>query len=273
MQKHFLAAAVGLIAILASTHTQAQTSVTVSPIDMKGWVFFDDGAFTPCFANNVCAIESGPQTPPAGMGSARLALVGSSDRPSLGARLDSLAGVRLADITVLTYSTFIATNQNVQAIALQFPVDNDVTDLDYAYRGRLVFEPYHEPSLGPVQTGVWQTWNTLNGKWWLSSAGNPDRLPNAACSQSAPCTVTELLAHYPNIGVRDVPAEPNVILKAGSGWVDFDGNVDALTIGTLGSVSTTYNFEVGPTNKEACYNNGWVDFFRNQGQCVSRFVN
>ena len=153
----------------------------------------------------------------------------------------------LADITTLSYSTYRTTPTaptDVKAIALQFPVDNDVTDTDFAFRGRLVFEPYHEPSLGPVMAGVWQTWDTLAGKWWLSSAGNPSRFPSSVCSQGAPCTRAQLLGTYPNIGIRDVPGEPNTILKAGSGWTNFDGNTDALKVG-IGGITTTYNFELG----------------------------
>lgn len=260
---------------LACAPVFAQTSVTVSPADMKGWVFFDDLAGTPCLAGNLCEMVSGPAAPPAGGGSAHLKLVSPGDRPSLGTLLGQLAGKKFADITTLSYSTYKTTptaSTDVLAIALQFPVDNDVTDSDFAFRGRLVFEPYQEPSLGPVLAGVWQTWNTLAGKWWLSSAGNPSRFPSFVCSQSAPCTVTELLGHYPNIGIRDIPGQPNTILKAGAGWTNFDGNTDALTVGING-VTTTYNFEVGPTSKDGCKNGGWEGIFKNQGQCVSSFSN
>lgn len=258
---------------LACVPAFAQTTVTVSPADMKGWAFFDDGGPTPCLPSNLCEMVNGPANPPAGSGSAHLKLVSASDRPSVGTLLGQLAGKRFADITTLSYSTYKSTptaSGDAKAIALQFPVDNDVMDQDFAFRGRLVFEPYHEPSLGPVVAGVWQTWNTLDGKWWLSSAGNPARFPSSVCSQSTPCTVSQLLGHYPNIGIRDALAEPNTILKAGSGWTDFDGNTDALSVGIAG-VTTTYNFELGPTNSEGCKNGGWEGIFKNQGQCVSSF--
>ncbi len=259
---------------LACAPAFAQTTVTVAPVDMKGWVFFDDGAGTTCLPGNLCEMVSGPAAPPAGSGSAHLKLVGINDRPSLGALLSQLAGQKFADITTLNYSTYKTAPTapgDVLAIALQFPVDNDVTDSDFLFRGRLVFEPYHEPSLGPVIAGVWQTWNTLAGKWWLSSAGNPSRFPSSVCSQSAPCTVAQLVGYYPNIGIRDVPGQPNTILKAGGGWVNFDGNTDALTIG-IGGTTTTYDFELGPTNKDECKNGGWEGIYKNQGQCVSSFA-
>ena len=260
---------------LACAPAFAQTAVTVSPADMKGWVFFDDGTSGPCLPGNLCEMVNGPATPPAGSGSAHLKLVTASDRPTLGALLGQLAGKKFAGITTLSYSTYKTTPtaaSDVLAIALQFNVDNDVTDADFAFKGRLVFEPYNEASLGPVQAGVWQTWNTLAGKWWLSSAGNPARFPLSVCSISAPCTVAELLGHYPKIGIRDVPGQPNTILKAGGGWTNFDGNTDALKVGIDGT-TTTYNFELGPTNKDECKNGGWEGIFKNQGQCVSSFSN
>ena len=81
-----------------------------------------------------------------------------------------------------------------------------------------------------------------------------------------------MLGTYPNIGIRDVPGQPNTILKAGGGWTNFDGNTDALQIG-IGGITTTYNFELGPTNKDECKNGGWEGIFKNQGQCVSSFSN
>lgn len=259
---------------LACAPVFAQTTVTVSPIDMKGWAYFDDGTGLSCLVSNVCEMVSGPGMPPAPSGSARLKLTALSDRPSLGALLGQLAGKRLTDITALSYSTYKTTptvSSDVLAIALQFNVDNDVMDNDFTFKGRLVFEPYQEPSLGPVTAGTWQTWDTLKGKWWLSGAsGTPPRLPSTVCAQSLPCTVSQLIQYYPNIGIRDVPGQPNTILKAGGGWTGFDGNTDALTVG-IGGVTTTYNFELGPTNKDECKNGGWEGIFKNQGQCVSSF--
>lgn len=258
---------VGAIALACASTMAQTTTVNVWPGDMQGWVFFDDLAGAPC--TGTCAMVNGPGSPPAGSGSARLTLVLGSERPTLGALLAQLAGQRLADIHTLRYSTYKTTptvSTDVLAIALQFNVDDDVTNNLAPFRGRLVFEPYHEPSLGPVVAGQWQTWNTLRGKWWLSS-----NFFGSFCRQSNPCTIGQLLATYPNMGIRDVLGQPNTFLKAGSGWSNFDGNTDALTIG-IGATTTTYNFELGPTNKEQCKDGGWVGFFKNQGQCVSTFA-
>ena len=141
-----------------------------------------------------------------------------------------------------------------------------MTDADHAFKGRLVFEPYQAPG-NVVAAGVWQTWNTLAGKWWLTQ---PGLFPLVPCSQSTPCKISDLTSHYKNIGIRDVPGQPNTILKAGGGWSNFDGNTDALTVG-IGGSTTIYNFELGPTNKDECKNGGWEGIYKNQGQCVSSF--
>ena len=84
--------------------------------------------------------------------------------------------------------------------------------------------------------------------------------------------MAELLGRYPKIGIRDIPGQPSTTLKAGGGWTNFDGNTDALKVG-IGCVTTTYNFELGPTNKDECKDGGWEGIFNNQGQCVGSFSN
>jgi hypothetical protein len=65
-------------------------------------------------------------------------------------------------------------------------------------------------------------------------------LTTNACVQATPCTWTQLLAAFPNIGVH--ASYGAVVLKAGSNWAGFRGNVDQLSIGVSG-VTTTFDFE------------------------------
>ena len=58
--------------------------------------------------------------------------------------------------------------------------------------------------------------------------------------RASPCTWTQILALFPNLGIHKVYGA--VVLKAGSGWAAFRGNVDAISIGVSG-VTTTFNFE------------------------------
>lgn len=80
------------------------------------------------------------------------------------------------------------------------------------------------------------------GKWWGTRASvtrggvavaNP-------CVQSTPCTWTQVLATFPNVGVHATYGA--IVLKAGSGWANFRGNVDSLVIGINGA-STTFDFD------------------------------
>ncbi len=208
------------------------TTVVVSPVDMHGWAF---GAETGTTGSGQMVI--GPGTPPLGRGSARLTVASATDgfvliRPGWN-------GIPLADITKLEYSTYRASGASPLAISLQLQVDDDITDLDNSWKGRLVFEPYYTNT---VQTGQWQTWDTLtssgSGNWWGTKAPF-----STACPISNPCTWSEVLSHFPNAGIHQVSGA--VLFKAGSGWTAFDGNVDALTIGIDGD-ETTYNFEPLP---------------------------
>ncbi len=193
----------------------------------------------------------GPGSPPMGLGSARLTAPSSSDGIALFT--PGYNGVRLDQITKLRYSTYRTSGGTAQAISLQFEIDNDVTDNDNAWKGRLVFEPYYTET---VLTGTWQTWDPMTqGKWWFT------RPPmNATCSQLNPCTWAQVLSHFPNAGIHSVFGA--VILKAGSGWSNFDGNVDALTIGVNGS-DTTYDFEPSPPTKVWVDHDGTVDVANN----------
>ena len=217
-------------------------TVVVSPSDMRGWVFVDDQANSACTDATVCQFVTGPGTPPAGTGSAELATPNTGDGYALV--LPDYAGTRLDAITTLSYSTYrqsVDAGNNL-AIALQFNADYDLTDDATGYMGRIVFEPY-QTSSGSVVQNQWQTWNALSGKWWgtkstvtkggLSGVSNP-------CVQATPCTLSELLTDFPNIGVST--SQGAIVLKAGSGWPGFRGNVDKLAIGVSG-VTTTFDFE------------------------------
>jgi hypothetical protein len=235
---------------------------------MQGWVFCNDQATT-C-AGPTGSLVVGPSSPPLGVGSARLPAPTTADGQAL--ILAAYQGTRLDAITDLKYSTFVTSGGPPQAIALQFNIDSDLTDNVITYQGRLVFEPYNTPALGPVLPGVWQTWSPLQGKWWGSGSG-ATRPISVACPQSSPCSWQQILTMFPNAGIHATAGA--VLFKAGSSWSNFDGNVDALTIGTA-SDTTTFNFEpaIGPpTNKDQCKDGGWKQFnnptFKDQGDCVS----
>jgi hypothetical protein len=221
-----------LVAVLGlgqSSGAGSSTVVVVSPADMQGWNFVLETGST-----GTGQMVTGPASPPRGKGSARLTVSTISDGMVLGR--PGWNGVRLDQITKLEYSTYRTSGASALAISLQFVIDNDVTDGDDSFKGRLVFEPYYTET---VLTGQWQTWNPMTqGKWW--GTGSPI---NTKCNINNPCTWSQVLYHFPNAGIHNVFGA--ILFKAGSGWAGFDGNVDAFTIGVSG-VETTYDFEPFP---------------------------
>jgi hypothetical protein len=123
-------------------------TVTVSPANQNGWVFFDDNPGT---GTGSGGFEAGPATPPLGAGSAFLT-VDSQGRHAFATA--AYAGTRMDDLLGLLYSSYQDNNSNtVVAISLQFDIDYDLNDTTNSYQGRLVFEPY---LTGTVQQNAWQ---------------------------------------------------------------------------------------------------------------------
>jgi hypothetical protein len=211
--------------------TSAAQTVIVAPADMNGWGFLvESGA-------PVGELVTGPGTAPSGNGSARLTAPASGDRMLLGTL--AYAGTRLDAIDDLTYSTYRTSGGPALALALQFDVDTDLTDVNESFQGRLVYEPYYTHT---VSTGAWQTWDTQDdagtGNWWFSGAPG-----NLVCSIGNPCTWTEVLTAFPDAGIRDAGGIGALLFKSGGGWTGFDGNVDAFTISVIGGDATTFDFE------------------------------
>lgn len=247
------------LALVPASVALAAATVVVHPGDMQGWAFYDDLTGAP----GTGTLVSGPGSPPLGSGSAQLVVDGTQRQIVATA---NHAGTRLDSLGTLAYSTYRATGSDALAISLQVDWDPNTTDSDTSFQGRLVYEPYFTHD---VQTGIWQTWNTQDnaaaGNWWFTRAAY-----QPVCSQANPCTWAEVLAAFPNGGIRS--GVGGLILKAGGPWPGgFDGNVDALAFG-----ETTYDFEAAapsPTSKEQCKNGGWQTYsspsFKNQGECVS----
>lgn len=179
----------------------------------------------------------GPSVAPRGDGSFQMLLNDGTDGYIL--YLASYAGTRLADIQELGYETFVdlASPGTVQTIALQFNIDDDVTDADNAWKSRLVYEPYQSGET--ITKGTWQEWSPLTGEWWASPNANSPL--DELCPQADPCTLSEILTAYPDAGIH--PTLGAVLFKAGSGWAPgFTGSVDDFVIKTAG-MRTIYDFE------------------------------
>lgn len=255
-----------LMAVGLPLAARANSSTIVTPQNMQGWKFVDDTLNSTTTATG--HMITGPANPPAGIGSAELETTSPTDGQVL--MKNAYAGSRFADLTTLTYSTYVKAGNGTIAPSLQFSVDQNVTDSNTGWQGRVVFEPYLN---GTVTDGQWQSWDAASGSWWLTKPG----MFGDQCGQSSPCTLKTLIDAYPNIGVNSGD-NAQIAFKAGAGWTtQFVGDVDALTVG-FSNNSTTYDFEPYQTasNANDCKNNGYQNMrdnngqeFKNQGQCVS----
>lgn len=203
--------------------TQVQVRI-VNTANQDGWAAVDDNG-----KGGAMQYVSGPVKTPLGTGSAQLEVTTSNQGYAL--QKAAYGGTKLTDITTLDYSTY--TNSDLVAPTLQLNITPDVTSIT-SWSGRLVYEPYNN---GSVTSNTWQTWHATAGKWWLSKPASF----NSMCSQISKCTFAELIEKYPNIGIISGENQ-GVVFKAGSGWNNFVGNVDAFHIVTS-TVNETYNFE------------------------------
>jgi hypothetical protein len=215
--------------------------VVVNNNNLNGWFFFDDNPGT---GTGSGSFVTGSGTPPLGTGSARLQ-VDSLGRYALGT--EAYGGTRMDDITELQYYSYQNNNPGADlAISFQFDIDYDLNDMTTGYAGRLVFEPYIGRPAGTVQQNVWQNWDPRNGVWYGSRTSvtvNDIAGVNQPCQMATPCTWAQVLANFPNAGVRNVAGGNRVLFKAGGPWTGgFDGNVDAFKIRT-NTGGVTYDFE------------------------------
>ena len=180
---------------------------------------------------------AGPGTPPSGAGSARLFtnidVPGPPQDPGSRKSLytSQFATVRLDTITSLRYSTFMdAAGAGAGAAALQFNVDFDTTDMGAGsnnWQGRVNYTP--GTVNGAVMTGTWQEWDAFNGYFWYSQPGLvPAGLTGMPCTFEAPCTIAQMLADHPNMGVH-ASLDPMGGANLGYGFLGFYAQPDSKT--------------------------------------------
>ena len=204
-------------------HAITSTNVVVSPDNLDGWTAVDDNEH-----GGSLNYVIGPNGAPLGSGSAQLKVTDTAQGYMVFK--STLGGTKLSDLSTLSYKTYVQSGNNLIAPTLQLNIDRDVTDADNSWQGRLVYEPYMN---GSVSDGQWQTWDASAGKWWITRPASFD----SQCGQGSPCTISELTALFPSIGING-GANAGIGFKAGSTWTNFIGNVDAFTIN-----NKTYDFE------------------------------
>jgi CSLREA domain-containing protein len=212
----------------------APANVTVWPIDMAGWYFVSGSV-----GASQAGFEIGPGTPPLGTGSLFFTV---DAQGSAGIATTGYEGTPLAQIGALSYSTYQDNNASSFAPTLQFDIDFDLGDGYLFDQGRLVFVP----PAASVQQNVWQSWDPMAGQWYGNSAavvaGDTGMLQ--PCPQASPCTWNQLIAQYPNIGIRGESGQ--VVLGAGGNWAPgFEGNVDKFVM-SIGGSASTFDYEPLP---------------------------
>ena len=115
---------------------------------------------------------------PVGQGAAFFRL-GASETQTEVLRNSRLDGVRLVDVSGLSYSSIAAATTTgdstvKQPAYLRLTVDPN-GDGDHSDADSLFFEPALNPEQGAVSQGVWQTWNAGPEAHW-STTGGPDGL-------------------------------------------------------------------------------------------------
>ncbi|MCZ2126502.1 MAG: right-handed parallel beta-helix repeat-containing protein [Anaerolineales bacterium] len=228
-----------LIVALAASWQNAKAATnqyTVTPVSAD-WVLVNDNNTTGDWA---AGFQNGPVVSPLGNGSLFIQL--NSALAGIFYGSPKYQGTKLADIATLSYSTY--SNNNTTAIAFQINYDLDMTvGGARPWFGRLIYEPY---TSGSVVANTWQTWDMLAGKWWASNNGNSTVDDAGNCPQNSPCTWSQLLTKFPNIGIRN-DSNSMILFKAGSNWSGFRGNVDNFVIEISGGNKDVYDFEFQPS--------------------------
>jgi hypothetical protein len=227
-------------------------TTAVTPISMGSWTVLSQRTATGTFVE-------GPATAPLGEGSFRLTTGAGNAGPDLpgggagqGGKIwlatQQYDGTLLADIDELSYETYVAARADGTSVApavhLQVDIDGD-GDRDTT----MVYEPvYSVDAQGAVVLNTWQDWDMVAGKWWFTVA------TSEFCSFDCFVPFADIVEAHPSAKIITYFARPDgygLTLDAGQNspgmpWINFDGNVDNLSITIAGGENTTYDFDPTP---------------------------
>lgn len=223
----------------------ADVAETVRPGAMGGWTAFDSntaaGGATTAYGGSI--------------GTAAWALdTGTGTGPGLGGKswlfTDDLTGLRLAEITELSYSTYVdssstAATHLVPALNIQVDLDGDgLRDTT------LVWEAVYTAQ-GPVVKDTWQKWDALDDGWWHTAG-----FGTLVASPGAYGPLGYYIDQYPDATIVSWGATPGTAVVTGQSsggiWAGFVGAVDGFTYAVANGDRTTVNFEAEapPVNTE-----------------------
>jgi parallel beta-helix repeat protein len=223
-----------VICTFTNTITPATTVITVTPVITNGWAYITE-TVGPGTGLLPFDIVLSPPDPTLGEASARLTITDVNWRHMYVAPI--FTGTLLSDITVFEYRL------RVPSASPQFPYinigwDDNVTDGNTGFRGRLVYSP---PSLPANAWHIVDARNDPTPRWYTTLTG-----ATQCNSIFNPCTFTQLVAAYPNAAIH-----PNTLMgvplgfigiRVGGGSSTGTGYADGLRVG-VGSQVTLFDFE------------------------------
>jgi hypothetical protein len=212
----------------------AATTQVVHAQTVGGWFSLNEG---PGGSVGTANFVQGPGSLPAGSGSVQLT-VDSAGRASIGT--GQFAGLRLDQLTELSYWAYVPSAAGNYYPVVQFDVDYNLNDGNTGYQGRL---SYNLPA--PLALGTWTKVNatTPGGTFFRSNTAASNAL---ACGSA--CTIPQILAAYPNAGIRNASGAPGALLIRLGGPISGGAVVyaDAVTVATSAN-SVLTDFEPGAT--------------------------
>lgn len=255
-------AAAGTLLVAGTSSALADTNVVVTPANQQGWSTADT---TPGGTVTFVSDTSSPLPP----GALQL-----TTDPTTTAKAQYLhaANTPLSSVAEAGYYTTQVSGSAVADPSYQLVMCLSGGTFAAGTCGfsTLVFEPYQNPSMGPIVPNVWQQWNVETGLFWSTrtvtcSNGVVGGTPGGPAAYTigqvqTMCPSALVIGFGVNIGSNN----PGYVVRTDG--FDFNG--------------TTYDFQLTnpPTSKDQCKKDGFVNLtdaqgnaFRNQGQCVSFF--
>jgi hypothetical protein len=253
-----------LLTLMVTAGVSYAQTVEVTPENMEGWSLGSFNADTDVFPgdpSDTAQFVSGPGTPPLGTGSVELATGAGEGQDGVFATTSVLDGVKLSNLTVLSYSTYVTSNNGQQLPFLKLSISlqgNGVVN------DSLFFEPPYQqgatdgnPGMTTQETpelNTWQSWNVLAGGFYDGNGtfGSPGEYESA--SDSGVQSLAAFLALYPNATIETDATSGYDSLRLTMGEVSSSdlstSYIDDVALGYKnangGTTDIAYDFEEAP---------------------------
>lgn len=225
------------------------TTVNVTPSNMNGWSFVSfDGGFNPVSSGSpyfaTGQMVPGPAGQPLGSGSAQLETNSGHGDGAVDLETDNFDGMSLSALNSLSYSAYSAVNNGQQFpyLIVGISTTGGTTADDF-----LEYEPPYDPNQA-TSMNTWQSWNALDGGWYDENGTD-----SSSPSDAGVVSLAALISFFPDATIADLgtqfPGFGGINLQVGfaSSGDDFNGYVDAFSIGTAAAGTTTANFDPAPS--------------------------